>query len=91
MQNVIDVLTANGAISTVNSGNTSVRVAAGGFEAVTNPSFVATVRDSGRDAVSEEDVNVLDNALGYVLNQGGTAYFSPTTRRPMPSLSITRS
>jgi hypothetical protein len=23
------------------------------------------------------DVNVLDNALGYVLNQGGTAHFSP--------------
>jgi len=77
VQNVIDVLTANGAISTVNSGNTTFRVAAGGFEAVTNPSFVATVRDSGHDAVSEEDVNVLDNALGYVLNQGGTAHFSP--------------
>ena len=77
VQNVIDVLTVNGAISTVNSGNTSVRVAAGGFETVTNPSFVATVRDSGDDGVSEEDVNVLDNALGYVLNQGGTAHFSP--------------
>ena len=77
VQNVIDVLTVNGAISTVNSGNTSVRVAAGGFEAVTNPSFVATVGDSGDDGVREEDVNVLDNALGYVLNQGGTAHFSP--------------
>ena len=77
VQNVIDVLTVNGAISTVNSGNTSVRVAAGGFEAATNPSFVATVGDSGDDGVSEEDVNVLDNALGYVLNQGGTAHFSP--------------
>ena len=77
VQNVIDVLTVNGAISTVNSRNTSVRVAAGGFEAVTNPSFVATVGDSGDDGVSEEDVNVLDNALGYVLNQGGTAHFSP--------------
>jgi hypothetical protein len=77
---VIDVLTENGAISTVktgNSGNTSFRVAAGGFEAVTDPSFVATVRDSGRDPVSEEDVAVLDNALGYVLNQSGTAHFSP--------------
>ena len=38
---------------------------------------MATVRDSGHDGVSEEDVNVLDNALGYVLNQGGTAHFSP--------------
>ena len=77
VQNVIDVLTANGAISTVNSRNTSFRVAAGGFEAVTDPSFVATVQDSGRNPVSEEDVDVLDNALGYVLNQSGTAHFSP--------------
>jgi hypothetical protein len=77
VQDVIDALTAHGAISTVNSGDTRFRVAAGGFEAVTNPSFVATVRDSGPDPVSEEDVDVLDNALGYVLNQGGTAHFSP--------------
>ena len=77
VQNVIEVLTANGAISTVNSDNTGFRVAAGGFEAVTNPSFVATVRDSGQDPVSEADVDVLSNALGYVLNQGGTAHFSP--------------
>ncbi len=81
VQNVIDVLTENGAISTVNSRNISVRVAAGGFETVTNPSFVATVLDSGDDGVSEEDVNVLDNALGYVLNQGGTAHFSPDNEK----------
>jgi hypothetical protein len=73
VQRVIDVLTLNGAINTVNSGNTTFRVAAGGFESVTNPSFVATVLDS----VSDEDVDVLDNALGYVFNQGGTAHFSP--------------
>ena len=77
VQNVIDVLTANGAISTVNSGNTSFRVAAGGFEAVTNPSFVATVRDSGRDPVSEEDVNVLDNALGLRPEPGWNRTFQP--------------
>jgi hypothetical protein len=77
VQEVIDTLTAHGAISTVTSDNISFRVAAGGFEAVTNPSFVATVRDSGHDPVSGEDVDVLDNALGYVLNQGGTAHFSP--------------
>ena len=28
-------------------------------------------------AVSASDVDVLDNALGYVLNQEGTAHFSP--------------
>jgi hypothetical protein len=77
VQEVIDVLSSHGAISTVNPGNTSFRVAAGGFEAVTNPSYVFTVEDTGPDPVSEADVDVLDNALGYVLNQGGTAHFSP--------------
>ena len=77
VQAVIDALASNGAISTVNASNTTFRVAAGGFESVTNPSFVATVLDSGPGAVSGEDVDVLDNALGYVLNQGGTAHFSP--------------
>jgi hypothetical protein len=77
VQRVIDVLTLNGAIATVNAGNITFRVAAGGFESVTNPSFVATVLDSGAGAVSEADVDVLGNALGYVFNQGGTAHFSP--------------
>ena len=77
VQNVIKVLSANHAISTVNSGNTSFRVAAGGFEGVTDPTYVFTIEDSGRRAVSAADVNVLDNALGYVLNQGGTTHFSP--------------
>ena len=77
VQNVIVVLTSNGAITTINSANTRVRVAAGGFEAVTNPSFVFTVDDSGPNAASASDVNVLSNALGYVLSQGGTAHFSP--------------
>jgi hypothetical protein len=80
VQDVIDTLRTNGAISTVTTGttgNTRFRVAAGGFESVTNPSFVFTVRDSGPGAVSAADVAVLDNALGYVLNQGGTAHFSP--------------
>jgi hypothetical protein len=38
---------------------------------------VFTIRDSGFDPVSASDVDVLDNALGYVLNQEGTAHFSP--------------
>ena len=77
VQEVINALAANGAITTVNSSNTRFRVAAGGFEAVTNPSFVFTVQDSGPNAVSAADVDVLSNALGYVLSQGGTAHFSP--------------
>lgn len=77
VQNVIEALSENGAIGTVRSGNTDFRVAAGGFEGVANPAFVFTIQDSGRKAVSAADVNVIGNALGYVLNQGGTTHFSP--------------
>ena len=76
VQNVIDTLTEHGAISTVDASNTQFLVAAGGFESVTNPSFVFTVQDSGLNAVSAADIDVLDNALGYILNQSGTAHFS---------------
>ena len=69
VRSTIDALTADGAISTVNGGNTDVGVGAGGFEGTTHPSFVFTIRDSGFDPVSASDVDVLDNALGYVLNQ----------------------
>jgi hypothetical protein len=78
VDSVIDALSANEAISSVILGaNTRVVVAAGGFEGRTNPSFVFTVQDSGAGAVTETDVDVLGNALGYVLNQGATAHFSP--------------
>jgi len=73
---VIDVLSDDGAIRSVNFRNTNSDVAAGGFEAVTDPSFVLRIRDSGHGAVSAADVAVLDNALGYVLSQGGTVHFS---------------
>ena len=77
VESVAGVLAADGAIATIDGGNTRVAVAAGGFEGITNPSYVFTVRDSGADAASAADINVLDNALGYVLNQGGTVHFSP--------------
>jgi len=76
VDSVIEALTAHGAITTVTSTNTRFVVAAGGFEGATNPSYVATVQDVGSGAASMRDVNVLDNALGFVLNQGGTAHFS---------------
>ena len=76
VQNVINVLSDNRAISTVFPGNTRYLVAAGGFEGVTDPTYVLTLDDSGSDAASAVDIYVLDNALGYVLNQGGTAQFS---------------
>jgi hypothetical protein len=76
VDSVIDALTAHGAITSVTAANTRFVVAAGGFEGATNPSYVFTVDDSGPGAVSANDVNVLDNAMGYVLNQGGTVHFS---------------
>ena len=77
VQNVIGVLTDNRAIKTVIPFlNTSYRVAAGGFEGVTDPSYVFTMVDSGPVAVNPADVFALDNALGYALNQDGTAQFS---------------
>ena len=77
VDSVIDALTANTTISSVTSTNTRVVVAAGGFEGGTNPSFVFTVKDSGAGSVTEADVDVLGNALGYVLSQGSTVHFSP--------------
>jgi hypothetical protein len=77
VDSVISSLSANAAISSVTFANTRVVVAAGRFEGRTNPSFVFTIQDSGAGAVTEDDVNVLGNALGYVLNQGSTAHFSP--------------
>ena len=78
VQNVINVLADNGAISTVNPVNTTYRVAAGGFQGVTDPSYVFTMVDSGPFAASQSDIFVLDNILGYALNQGGTAQFALT-------------
>jgi hypothetical protein len=76
VDSVIESLSAHSAITSVTSTNTRFVVAAGGFEGSTNPSYVFTVKDSGPGAASMRDVNVLDNALGYVLNQGGTVHFS---------------
>jgi len=76
VDNIVSVLSANRAITTINQANTRYRVAAGGFQGVTDPSFVFALSDAGPFAVSQSDVFVLDNALGYVLNQDGTAQFS---------------
>ena len=77
VDNVIDTLSAHRAITSVTPANTRFVVAAGGFEGVTNPSFVFTVQDTDAGSASAADINVLGNALGYVLSQGSTAHFSP--------------
>jgi hypothetical protein len=81
VQNVIDVLANNQAITTVLPSNTRYLAAAGGFQAVTDPTFVLTIEDSGNTAASSTDIYVLDNALGYAFSQSGTAQFSVGVRK----------
>jgi len=76
VDNILDALSDNRAITTLRRANSTYQVAAGGFQGVTDPSYVFSMVDSGPGAVSQSDVFVLDNALGYALNQDGTAQFS---------------
>jgi len=76
VDNIVNTLWENRAITTLTRANARYQVAAGGFQGVTDPSYVFTLVDSGPLAVSQSDVFVLDNALGYALNQDGTAQFS---------------
>ena len=67
---VIDVLTDTGAITTIDDDNSAFDVGAGGFAGSTTASVWYTVVDSGPDAASESDIEVLTNSLGYVFSQG---------------------
>jgi hypothetical protein len=67
---VVDALTDTGAISTIDDENTTFAVGAGGFNGRTTASIVYTVVDSGPDAATVSDVEVLTNSLGYVFSQG---------------------
>jgi hypothetical protein len=70
VDDVIEVLGAKHAITTVNGLNTRFQVGAGGFAGHTNPAYVYTVLDEGPNAASQNDVKVLTDSLGYVLSQG---------------------
>ena len=67
---VLDALTDTDAISTIDDDNSAFAVGAGGFAGRTTASIVYTVVDSGPDAATESDIEVLTNSLGYVLSQG---------------------
>lgn len=73
--NILAVLTADHAIDTISAANTRYTVAAGGFQGVTDPSYVLTIDDSPNGGASAADIFRLANALGYALNQGSTAEF----------------
>jgi hypothetical protein len=77
VRGVIDALSSDGTITTINSANTFFTVAAGGFEGQTNPTYVFTLVDNGVNAASAADIETLVNALGYVLSQGGTVHLNP--------------
>ena len=70
VNDVIDVLQATHAITTINNLNTTFAVGAGGFAGFTNPSFVYTVIDNGPNAASANDLKILTDSLGFVLSQG---------------------
>lgn len=70
IDDVIQVLSWSGAITTVNQLNTSFDVVAGGFAGSTNPAYGYTVIDSGPNAANIDDVKVLTDSLGYVFSQG---------------------
>jgi hypothetical protein len=70
VNDVVNVLTSTGAISTINDLNTRFTVGAGGFAGFTNPAFVYTVMDHGPNAARVGDVKILTDSLGYVLSQG---------------------
>jgi hypothetical protein len=67
---VIGALSSAHAITTINGLNTRFEVAGGGFAGSTSPAFTYTVIDSGPNAATHADINVVTNSLGYVLSQG---------------------
>ena len=76
VQSTIAVPTADGVISTINRGTASVLVAAGGFEGVTNLSFVFTLRDLRLERRATQ-ISTCSAMRWLRANQGGTAHFSP--------------
>ena len=70
VNDVLSVLSATGATTSINSLNTSFDVTAGGFFGNTNPTYAYAVIDSGPNAATFEDISVMTDALGYVLSQG---------------------
>ena len=67
---VLDALSDADAITTIDDDNSAFAVAAGGFAGRTTASIAYTVVDSGPDAATERDIEVLTNSLGYVFSQG---------------------
>jgi hypothetical protein len=70
VDDVIGVLRSTKTIKTINGLNIHFAVGAGGFAGETNPAFVYTVIDSGPNAATHGDIELVTDSLGFVLSQG---------------------
>jgi hypothetical protein len=57
------------ATPTINDRNTHVRLSAGGFAGTTDPTYAFSLDDTGRNAASHADIQLLTDSLGYVMSQ----------------------
>jgi len=63
------LLAAERVTTTINDRNTRFRVAAGGFQGRTSPTFAFSAIDSGANAASHADIQALTDSLGFVMTQ----------------------
>jgi len=54
---------------TLDGRNTQVQLAAGGFAGNTNPTYAFKLDDTGRNAISHDDISRLTDSLGFVMSQ----------------------
>lgn len=85
IQRVILALRAGHAITTIYP-NQAVKLSIGGWEGHTNPNYVLVFNGPKQPKASLHDINILNNALGYVLNQYSTTLFSSVNIHYYPSL-----
>jgi hypothetical protein len=63
------VLARERVTTTVSDRNTRFRLSAGGFAGTTNPTYAFRLTDTGPNAVSHADIQVLTDSLGFAMSQ----------------------
>jgi hypothetical protein len=69
VEDVERLLAAEHVTTTIDLRNTRFRVAAGGFQGRSNPTFAFTTTDSGAGASSHTDIQAVMDGLGFVMTQ----------------------
>jgi hypothetical protein len=69
VKDVERVLTREHVTTTVSDRNTRFRLSAGGFAGTTNPTYAFTFTDTGPNAVSHADLQLLTDSLGFAMSQ----------------------